>query len=236
MSLLEADDASVERRGRKILEELRFTVSPGETLAVLGPNGAGKSTLARLLAGHIAPTSGRIHRAPGLRFGYVPQTINRDATLPVTTKAFLHQGGLRARPKEVDELLETLDLTHLLQQSAAHLSGGELRRLAIARALLRQPDVLLLDEPDAGIDIKTQPIAQRLLANYPKSGARSTILISHDIFAVVPLATRIICLNQHIALDGPPSVIVNADAFAELFGPTVARAAQEILAREAVNG
>lgn len=237
MRLIETQNVSVMRRGRPILKKVSLSVAAGETLAVLGPNGAGKSTLARLMAGLIAPTSGQMVRRSGLRLGYVPQSIKRDPTLPVSAWGFLQQGGLRARADEIHDMLDTLNLSDLSEMPAARLSGGEMRRLSIARALLRRPHLLILDEPVSGIDIRTQPVAHDQLGAYPKSGERASVLISHDIFAVLPIADRVICLNGRIVADGTPADVVYSPEFADLFGLATAHAAQELVAElSVVNG
>ena len=161
--LIEARNVSVRFRDRIILDGVDLHVSRGEIVTVLGLNGAGKSTLVRALLGLITPDSGHIERQPGIRIGYSPQHLNLDRTLPLSVARFLTLGARVPRPR-LEALLAEVGVAAVLDNPVADISGGELHRVLLARALLRKPDLLVLDEPLAGVDVAGQSELYRLIA------------------------------------------------------------------------
>ncbi|MDU6391170.1 MAG: ATP-binding cassette domain-containing protein, partial [Pantoea sp.] len=145
-SLVTLENISVQFARRPVLSGISLKLMPGRILTLLGPNGAGKSTLVRVVLGLLTPASGQIQRDPGLRIGYVPQKLHIDPTLPVTVERFmlLTRGAKRA---DVLPALKRVQAGHLLNAPLQKLSGGETQRVLLARALLNQPQLLVLDEP-----------------------------------------------------------------------------------------
>ena len=239
MSLVEIRSLSVKRGDVAVLTDVDLTLSAGELLVVLGPNGAGKSTLARILLGLEAPTAGTLSRAR-VRTAYVPQSLRRDPTLPLSTRAFLHLGQARGE-KTRSELIEALGLSELMDRPIAALSGGELRRAALARALTRNPELLVLDEPLAGVDAASQEPIYELIADVAHRAGACVVLIAHEVLTGVRLADRILCLDKRPLAIGPPHEIVRSAAFENIFGALIAEAAQHKIShqdppRKAANG
>ncbi|MEI7352295.1 zinc ABC transporter ATP-binding protein ZnuC, partial [Pectobacterium parmentieri] len=154
-TLVSLNNISVTFGSRKVLSDISLTLQEGRILTLLGPNGAGKSTLVRVVLGLLSPTSGSLVRDPALRIGYVPQKLHLDTTLPLTVSRFMR---LRPGVKKQDILpaLKRVQAAHLLEHPMQKLSGGETQRVLLARALLNQPQLLVLDEPTQGVDVNGQ--------------------------------------------------------------------------------
>lgn len=175
-----------------VLEDVELGLAEGDRFALLGPNGGGKSTLVRLLLGLLRPATGTVERRPGLRLGYVPQFPAFDRHFPVRVEEMIVQGRLRDRPRLrpfaaatgrdrqlVDEVVARLELGALRRAYLDELSGGEMKRALVARALVAEPDLLVLDEPTAALDESSRRSFWALLAGLPAKTA--IVLATHDL-------------------------------------------------------
>ncbi len=219
--LIEARNLSVRFRERTILDRVDLQVSRGEIVTVIGLNGAGKSTLVRALLGLVAPDGGSVLRAPGLRIGYSPQHLHVDAALPLSVARFLTLGG-RAPVPRLLELLAEVGVADVLDSQVADISGGELHRVLLARALLRKPDLLVLDEPLAGVDVAGQSELYRLIAEIRDRYTCGVLLVSHDLHVVMAATDRVVCINHHVCCTGRPESVTRNPEFVALFGAHVA--------------
>jgi zinc transport system ATP-binding protein len=195
-------------------------VEAGKIVTVIGPNGSGKTTLLRLLLGLDAPDAGEVRRRPGLRIGYMPQKMHLDPTLPLTTHYFLSLyacHGIRAEEAEA-----RLGIEYLRDQQVQSLSGGELQRVMLARALLCKPDLLVLDEPVQGVDINGQAELYALISALRRETGCAVLMVSHDLHLVMSATDEVICLNHHICCAGHPQQVRSDPAFVALFGKHVA--------------
>ena len=154
--LLEARGIVVRIGRHELLSGVDLELSAGEILSLIGPNGAGKTTLVRVLLGVLRPSAGRVVRRPGLVVGYVPQRLHLDPTLPLPVRHFLALGGRRRDPASLAAALAEVGAGHLERALMSELSGGEFQRATLARALVRDPDLLILDEPAQGVDFNGQ--------------------------------------------------------------------------------
>ena len=222
-ALIEARGVTVELDGRLVLDHIDITVLPHEIVTLIGLNGSGKTTLARALLGLIRPSSGTIVRKPGLRVGYVPQMLARDFALPISVRRFVGLSG-RYRRAEIDQVLENLHIAHLANAQFAALSGGELRRVMLARALIRKPELLVLDEPMSGVDVSGQAEFYRLIGTLRQRLGCAVLLVSHDLYLVMAETDQVICLNHHVCCAGRPHAVVRDPSFVALFGREVAEA------------
>ena len=220
--LIEAHALSVHFGDRAVLDRIDLHVSRGEIVTVIGLNGAGKSTLVRALLGLIAPTGGKVTRQPGLRIGYSPQHLHLDATLPLTVAGFLTLGGRTSESRLGDTLAE-VGVADVLGSQVADISGGELHRVLLARALLRKPDLLVLDEPLAGVDVAGQSELYRLIATIRDRYACGVLLVSHDLHVVMAATDRVVCINHHVCCTGRPEAVTRSPEFIALFGRQVAQ-------------
>ncbi|MBT7757789.1 MAG: ATP-binding cassette domain-containing protein [Rhodospirillaceae bacterium] len=220
-TLVAAEGVGMSFAGRAILSGVDLTVNRGEIVTLIGLNGSGKSTLARILLGLLQPEAGRVWRAAQLRHGYVPQTMTIDPAMPLTLQRFLSLGG-KAASDNLASILEKVGLGGRGEAQMARLSGGELHRAMLARALLRRPEFLVLDEPMSGVDVAGQAQLYQLIENIRDTYDCGVLLISHDLHVVMAATDRVICLNHHVCCTGHPESIVGDPEFRALFGADVA--------------
>ncbi len=221
VTLVAAEGVGISYLGRQILSGVDLTVNRGEIVTLIGLNGSGKSTLARILLGLIQPEAGRVWRAAHLRHGYVPQEMTIDPAMPLTLHRFLTLGG-KVDGAALGVTLDEVGLRGRLQAQVGRLSGGELHRAMLARALLRRPDFLVLDEPMSGVDVAGQGELYQLIENVRDRYNCGVLLISHDLHIVMAATDRVICLNHHVCCTGRPDSIVGDPEFRALFGAAVA--------------
>ena len=214
------NQVTVEFDDRLVVDRVNLTVHRGDIITIIGPNGAGKTTLIRAILGLQKVSSGEVTLSRKLVIGYVPQHLALESTLPLSVKRFMMLTG-RTLP-ECESALQKTGVGHLLDASVHHLSGGEKQRLLLARALVRQPDLLVLDEPAQGVDINGQAALYELIRQLRDELNCGIIMISHDLHLVMAATDKVICLNQHICCSGHPADISHDPAFIETFGPRVA--------------
>lgn len=186
-------------------------------MTLIGPNGAGKTTLVRIVLGLLQPHTGTLYRAPGLRIGYMPQKLFIEPTLPLTVRRFLQLAAPRQK-RDVEPLLEEVRIVHLLDQQVSALSGGEMQRVLLARALSQSPQLLVLDEPAQGVDVSGQVELYKLINNIRDSHGCGVLMVSHDLHLVMATTDEVICLNQHICCHGKPEHVSSDPAYLALFG------------------
>ena len=220
-ALIAADRLSVTAGGTHIIDRVSLAVYPREIVTLIGPNGSGKTTLLKALLG-LVRSQGQIVRRDGLKIGYVPQQFARDPSLPITVDGFL---ALFAAAKARQDALERTGVAHTKSRQLNSLSGGELARVLLARALAGAPQLLVLDEPLAGVDIAGEAALYHLIAEIRDELGCGVLLVSHDLHVVMAQANRVVCLNRHICCEGHAEAVVRDPAFLELFG---ARAAGEL--------
>jgi ABC-type Mn2+/Zn2+ transport system ATPase subunit len=210
-------------QGEPVLEDVGLDLAPGEFVALVGPNGSGKSTLVRVLVGLLAPRSGTVRlfgeRPDRLRrrwrIGYVPQRLRISPDVPVTVEEVVATGRLarqgwwrRARPADrdaVDHALESTALADLRRRPLIELSGGQQQRVLIAKALASEPDLLILDEPVAGVDAAAQRQFRDSLVHLVEDHGAAVLLISHELGAVADDLDRVVVLKRRVVFDGPPA-------------------------------
>lgn len=220
--LLNVEKVSLSIRGQPILQSVTFQVRAGEIVALIGPNGAGKSTLVRMVLGLIRPNSGRIQLKPGLRIGYMPQRLSIDDTLPLTVRRFITLGA-PASHERVQAILAEVGAPQVLDSPVQAISGGEFQRMLLARALLREPDLLVLDEPIQGVDLTGQYELYDLINNLRRQRGCGILMVSHELHLVMATTDHVLCLNRHVCCSGHPDHVASHPAYLELFGLDGAR-------------
>ncbi len=215
--LIEAHGLGYSDGPRQILYDIDLSIRPGEIVTIVGPNGAGKTTLLRALIGAMKPSRGEVRRKPGLKIGYTPQKLAIDHTMPLTVDRFLKLGGGGSRVARV-AVLETVGIANLGQAQISDLSGGELQRASLARALLRQPDLLVLDEPTQGLDQLGEASFYRLIEQVRRETGAAICMVSHDLHVVMSASDRVICLNGHVCCEGAPVQVTEMPEYRALFG------------------
>ena len=169
------------------------------------------------------PDRGEVHRRPGLRIGYVPQRFDVDAVIPMTVERFLALGEAVSQTR-VAGILAEVNAGHTRHRQLSQLSGGELQRVVLARALLRDPDLLVLDEPVQGVDYAGEAELYNLIARLRDEHGFGVLLVSHDLLIVMARSDRVICLNRHVCCSGVPETVAQHPAYARLFGADASRA------------
>jgi zinc transport system ATP-binding protein len=224
--LVEAEGVDVILGGLRIVSGVSVAVAAGEVVTLIGPNGAGKTTLVRVLLGLLAPSVGVVRRRPGLRIGYMPQRMAVDPALPLTAERLLRLvappgggGAFRVRAA-----LDEVGARSAASTAVQELSGGELQRILLARALLREPDLLVLDEPVQGVDVAGQAELYGLIGRIRERRHCGVLMVSHDLHLVMAATDRVVCLNHHVCCAGHPETVSRDPAFAALFGPQAAAA------------
>ena len=222
-AVLAADDVTFSYGSELVVDHVSFAVRAGEFAALVGPNGSGKSTLLRLLLGLLRPDAGTVrcldsdpHRLTDRgRVGYVPQRHTLAPDLPATVEEVVATGRLARRgwwrppnPTDraaVDHALESVALDHLRQRPVRELSGGQQQRVLIAKAFASEPELLVLDEPIAGVDVESQRLFRDSLVHLVREHAAAVLLVSHELGAVADDLDRVIVMKRRIVFDGPPA-------------------------------
>lgn len=203
--------------GAAVLSDVSMAIHAGEVVTVVGPNGAGKSTLIRALLGLLPLDQGRVSRAPGLRIGYVPQRMQIDPAMPLTVRRFLSLPR-RVSDRQAAAALARTDVPALGARQLGALSGGQFQRVLLARALLQDPQLLVLDEPTQGLDQPGIVGFYRLIDELRAETGAAVLLVSHDLMVVMRASDRVICLNGHVCCEGSPAHVSADPAYRALFG------------------
>lgn len=213
--LVTIDRVSFEKQNLSILRDISFSLEEGKITTLLGPNGAGKSTLLRLILGLLTPTGGEIRRTKGVKIGYMPQKLKVNPLLPLTVRRFL---SLTIHPFWMPEaILKKVRGEKLLERPLSHLSGGEMQRVMLAKALIGKPTLLILDEPTQALDIQGQHHFYEIIETLQKTEGLTVLLVSHDLYRVMRTSDHVICLNGHICCMGHPDIIQQEAAYHHLF-------------------
>lgn len=233
--LIQADNVSHQFADSKVLSNVSLKISAKEIVTLIGPNGAGKSTLLKILLGLLKPTQGNVSTAKNLTVGFMPQKIQVDPTLPMTVERFLRlglpltSGGLKGFLKRpflrekynttlIAKTTSELDIQDLLKSPIQKVSGGEMQRILLARALIREPQLLVLDEPVQGVDLQGQTELYDYINQVRHTHGCGILMVSHDLHVVMRHTDEVLCLNQHLCCTGHPQTISQSSEFKALFG------------------
>jgi zinc transport system ATP-binding protein len=215
--LVAARGLGVKREGRWLVRHVDLALHQGEILTLIGPNGAGKSTTARALLGLIRPDAGTVERARGLAVGYVPQRLTLDWTLPLTVRRLMTLTGRHPRA-DIERALAQVGIGHLADARVQTLSGGEFQRALLARAIIRRPQLLVLDEPVQNVDFSGEIALYELIRGLRDELGCGILLISHDLHIVMAHTDTVLCLNGHVCCHGTPQAVTESPEYRRLFG------------------
>jgi zinc transport system ATP-binding protein len=216
-TVLRVQGVSKRFGGLQALSDVGITIQRGQVYGLIGPNGAGKTTLVRVVLGLLQPDSGNVRRAPRLRIGYMPQKLHVDATLPLSVLRFLRLVPGVDRQRALAALAE-VGAEQVIDSPLQSISGGEMQRVLLARALLREPQLLVLDEPVQGVDVAGQAELYRLISRLRERHGCGVLMVSHDLHLVMSATDQVVCLNRHVCCSGHPEQVSGDPAFIELFG------------------
>ncbi|MGA0392520.1 MAG: zinc ABC transporter ATP-binding protein ZnuC [Rhodospirillales bacterium] len=222
LPLVEAKDISMRFGETDVIDRVSLSIHEKEIVTLIGPNGSGKTTLARIILGLQAPSAGQVTWRKYTRIGYVPQHFQVDETLPLTVRRLLRLSVSHRKDRSIT-VLEEAGVAHAIDQPVQSLSGGELRRVLLARALLREPDMLVLDEPTSGVDVAGQAELYDLIKNIRDQHACGVLLVSHNLHLVMAATDHVMCINHHVCCEGHPEAVSQAPEYLALFGAQAAK-------------
>ena len=220
--LIDGQNITVERETGRILDNVSLHVDEKDFLTIVGPNGAGKTMLLKCLVGVLSPDSGRVTHKPGLTIGYMPQSMEIDPVLPLSVRRFLSL-NLAINADFLSEIINETDIAILLDRQMHNLSGGEIQRVMLARALARDPDLLILDEPAQNLDISGQLEFYKLLERIYNNRHKAILMVSHDLHLVMASTKKVVCLYHHICCSGAPQAITQDPEFISIFGDDLSK-------------
>ena len=215
-TLVHVDQVSLSYHGKCVLDQVSFELKAGEFITLIGPNGAGKSSLIKILLGLIKPDSGSVTKLDNIRLGYTPQKFIPNEFIPISVLGFLKLN----QKIDDDFLYSTAQLTSIesiLNNELKNLSGGEMQRVLLARALLAKPNVLILDEPAQNLDVNGQMHLYKLIQDIHQTQGCAVLMVSHDLHRVMRESTQVLCLYHHICCMGQPESILKDSQFNDLF-------------------
>ncbi|MBT8120802.1 MAG: ATP-binding cassette domain-containing protein [Gammaproteobacteria bacterium] len=218
--LLAADNVAYVIRDKTILTDISLQLHSKEIITLIGPNGAGKTSLIKILLGLSHQTSGEVVRDHDLRIGYVPQRVDIPKVMPIRVCDFLNVTG-QHDIEHCEQMLEEVSCAYLLYSPMQELSGGEMQRVLLARALLKKPQLLVLDEPASGMDIIGQQGLYDTIRHIRDKHDCGILMVSHDLHLVMAATDRVICLNSHICCTGHPDDVSEHPEYLKLFGDAV---------------
>lgn len=228
---LEVSNLNYEVSGNKILQDISFTISKGDILVVIGPNGSGKTTLLKNIIGLYKPTSGEV-KLEGKdiskflgKIAYVPQKFDFDRQTPITVTEFMALescGKAGHGTSHIADALAKVNMETKAKQRLGVLSGGEFQRMMIARALLHEKEILILDEPAAGIDMAGEETIYNLIADINRERNVTCIIVSHELSVVSRYATTVLCINKSLVCFGPPQEAITVNTIEGLYGTSAA--------------
>lgn len=220
--LIEARGLRVGFGATVVLDDVDLDVARGQVVTLVGPNGAGKTTLLKVVLGLVRPQAGTVWRPAGLRIGYVPQKLTIDPTLPLTVRRFLALALPRGGHADLDAALRSVKAAHVADRQVRDVSGGELQRVMLARAMLRRPELLVLDEPVGNVDVAGQAELYEAIGRMRGDSGCGVLMVSHDLHLVMAATDHVVCLNRHVCCAGSPHAVSRDPAYAALFGDRVA--------------
>lgn len=220
-ALISAKNISVIKSGKNILNDVSIDINKNDFITIIGPNGAGKSMLLKCLMGFYKPNIGVINTKPNLKFGYMPQNLDVIKTIPMKAKLFI---TIKKKFDKISlkKVISETQIENILDKQLSFLSGGEMQRVLLARSLLNNPELLILDEPAQNLDVSGQTLFYKLLQKIYSKRGLSILMVSHDLHLVMVSTKQVICLSNHICCSGKPQQITNDPKFLSMFGKDMA--------------
>ena len=217
--LIEISNLEIKYGSKKVLQNINLSLNTGEIVTIVGPNGSGKTSLFKAIIGSIPYSNGKIRIKPNIRVGYVPQQLKVDQTLPITVERFLK---LAIRDyNNTEKIAAFLGSENIFKEQINNLSGGQMQRVLLARALINEPEVLLLDEATRGLDQPGIAAFYKKIENISKKTNCAVLMISHDLHVVMKASDRVICVNGHICCEGTPESVATSPEYKTLFGSDI---------------
>ncbi len=215
-TLINAKNICLTYREKTVLDQVSFEIKAGDFVTLIGPNGAGKSSLIKVLLGLIKPDSGELECAPKMVIGYTPQVFHPNPFIPISVLDFLNLDQ-NNKSQSIEKVAALTGIEGILESPLRNLSGGELQRVLLSRALIKKPNVLILDEPAQNLDVNGQMHLYKLIQDIHRKQKCAVLMVSHDLHRVMKESTQVLCLYHHICCMGQPETIINDSQFNDLF-------------------
>jgi len=224
--VIEVKNLNVNFNGHSVLREINFEISKGEIIAVVGPNGAGKTTLFRAMLGMVQfegeiSILGKTPKKALNKVSYVPQKFQFDKSFPLKVRELLELSVRRRDYGKVREVIESVGMSEQQNKLIGQLSGGQIQRVLIARALLNSPEIIFLDEPTMGVDMEGEKGFYEIIRNLNSSQKATILMITHEINMVYQYASQVICLNRDIYCYGLPKDAITDEILKKLYGSEI---------------
>ena len=217
--LIDISKLEVKYGSKKVLQNINLSLNANEIVTIVGPNGSGKTTLFKAIIGSVPLSKGKISIKPNLRIGYVPQQLKVDQTLPITVERFLKLAT--RNNNDIEKMIAFFGSENIFREQINNLSGGQMQRVLLARALVNEPEILLLDEATRGLDQPGIAAFYRKIENISKETNCAILMISHDLHVVMSASDRVICINGHICCQGTPENVATSPEYQTLFGSNI---------------
>lgn len=217
--LIDISKLEVKYGSKKVLQNINLSLNANEIVTIVGPNGSGKTTLFKAIIGSVPLSKGKISIKPNLRIGYVPQQLKVDQTLPITVERFLKLAT--RNNNDIEKMIAFFGSENIFKEQINSLSGGQMQRVLLARALVNKPEILLLDEATRGLDQPGIAAFYRKIENISKETNCAILMISHDLHVVMRASDRVICVNGHICCQGTPENVATSPEYQTLFGSNI---------------
>jgi zinc transport system ATP-binding protein len=217
IDLVSLKNINLSFSSKNILDNINLDIKKNDFITIIGPNGAGKSSLIRLIIGSLQPNSGKIIRNKELKIAYVPQKMQINQTIPIKAEYFLKLNK-KIEEKSFKKIVNDLKIADFLHTQLNDLSGGQRQKILLAKALLCQPNLLILDEPAQNLDISGQLEFYNYITKLHQEKKTAILMISHDLHIIMSSTKKVICLNHHICCQGEPKIIAQNPDFKEIFG------------------
>ena len=217
--LIDISKLEVKYGSKKVLQNINLSLNANEIVTIVGPNGSGKTTLFKAIIGSVPLSKGKISIKPNLRIGYVPQQLKVDQTLPITVERFLKLAT--RNNNDIEKMIAFFGSENIFKEQINSLSGGQMQRVLLARALVNEPEILLLDEATRGLDQPGIAAFYRKIENISKETNCAVLMVSHDLHVVMRASDRVICVNGHICCQGTPENVATSPEYQTLFGSNI---------------
>ncbi len=219
-SLLKIENLTLKYDNRKILDDINISVEKGNVITILGPNGGGKTSLVKAVTGINTNYTGNITFAKDVKISYMPQNFIMSNLMPITVEYFLLNSFIVKPKKRYSTFFKVVELAgieNILQHQVLEISAGQTQLLLLARCLIKNPDLIILDEPVSTMDIHARVKFYDIINQIRKEKLVSILMTSHDLDSVIPFSDYIVCINHHIYCQGKPNEIIKDKSLNAIF-------------------
>ncbi|WP_395462900.1 metal ABC transporter ATP-binding protein [Wolbachia endosymbiont of Cantharis cryptica] len=219
-SILKIENLTLVYGNKKVLDGINISVERGDVVTILGPNGGGKTSLVKVVAGINKNCTGSVMFADNIKISYMPQNFSISNLMPITVEYFLLNSfskKLKKNQSIIAEAIELAGIGHILKNQVLEISAGQTQLLLLARCLIAEPDLIILDEPVSAMDINARTKFYDIIGKIAKKRLVSILMTSHDLSSIVPCSDYIICINHTVYCQGKPDEIMENKTLSEIF-------------------